>query len=133
MMSLAILFAAASPQPAPPAEVQREIVVIGKRLATWKATIRSKDGRIQCVTTASSGDQAIDDIGCGAMSTCVPQFGPRIIASADKRRSPAERKALAAATNTEIAACLTAERGKLIGELADRRYEARLGSNNAAD
>jgi hypothetical protein len=46
-MMLALLLAAvpqSSPLPTPPAEVRREIVVIGKKLATWKATVRSKDG-----------------------------------------------------------------------------------------
>ncbi|GMM91884.1 hypothetical protein [Qipengyuania sp. MTN3-11] len=60
----------------PPSEaVAEEIVVIGRKLDTWKGGIASQDGQIACRTKQSTGDEDVDAIRCGAMLRC---FAPEV-------------------------------------------------------
>lgn len=74
-MSLFLALAAqVTPVPsAPPSvtpEVANEIVVIGRKIKTWKGRFIKKDGQLSCRTTKSTRDAEIDAIRCGAMITC---------------------------------------------------------------
>jgi len=109
-------------------EVKDEIVVLGTKMKQWKARVQSSRGKVTCITQISSGDPAVDAIGCSAMSTCIERSLPRLLASADKRRSSAERKALNAAVTEEIKTCTSAQHETLLAALAERRFFARHGS-----
>jgi hypothetical protein len=124
MVALALQSASVVP-PAP--LVQEEIVVIGQKLKTWRAQAKFRNGRSRCVTKASTGDKAVDAIGCTALVTCFTQLHPRLVDSADKRRSPAVRKEMNAAIARDMTTCVSAQRETLIAELAERRYQARRG------
>lgn len=79
---MSVLLALLAVQPALPAvapqAIEDEIVVIGRRLKTWRGKIRTKKGLMACKTTKSTGDKAIDAIGCDAMLAC---FGPLQVAA----------------------------------------------------
>ena len=112
-----------SAQDAPPVE-DSPITVIARRLNAWRGKFNIHDGAVSCVTKKSTGDKDIDAVGCDALTTCVVRFKDRIIASAE-RSTPAEtRRQLGEAVNKDIVACLTDERARLVGELADRRAAA---------
>lgn len=73
--------ASATPPPlptfvtAPSEEVAEEIVVIGRKLETWKGGLSAQDGQLSCRTNRSTGDKEIDGIRCGAMLRC---FAPEV-------------------------------------------------------
>lgn len=136
MTLLSIMFFALALQPAEPppsVEVARDIVVIGNKLKDWRARVYEKRGKMLCDTRASSGDKAIDAIGCTAMATCLTELRPRLIASADRKRPATERKALNAAVAKDLGTCTTGRRDTLIADLAERRFQARQGTNNASN
>lgn len=115
----------------PSVEVDRDIVVIGNKLKNWRARVYEKRGKMLCQTRASSGDKEIDTIGCTAMATCLTELRPRLIASVDRKRPATERKALNAGAAKEFGTCTMGRRDTLIAELAERRFQARQGTNNA--
>lgn len=56
----------------PPTEkVAEEIVVIGRKLRTWKGGVYNRDGKLTCRIKKSTGDKDIDAIRCGAMLRCI--------------------------------------------------------------
>ena len=128
MILFALVLAQVSAPPAaePPAT---DVVVIGEKLKTWRASWRSRGGKTTCVTTRSSGDIAIDAIGCAALTGCADQYTPRVVALAqDKTLTPKARKEAGLALNTSLGKCMAARRDTLIVELADKRAAARPGS-----
>lgn len=126
-----LAFALQGASPAASDEVEREIVVLGTKMKAWKAGAT----RTRCVTLTSSGDKAIDAIGCSVMKTCVAQFGPQLKAARKIRRTP-EGKASYTAQYREFETCVMLRRDTLIAELAElaeRRFQARQGTNNASN
>ena len=115
---------------APPPQdgaVAEEIVVIGEKLKAWRAEIRFTKTGANCKIKVSTGDAAIDRIGCAAMEQCWPDFLPRFEATRAKGVAAADRKARTAALNTELGACVMDRREALIAELADARVAGRIG------
>lgn len=125
LLALALQVAPAS---LPDLEVQRDIVVIGSKLKTWRARVRSKDGKMGCQTLTSTRDKDIDAIGCSAMAGCLTALRPRLIAAADRKLPAKTRKALNAAASRDLGACVMSRRDDMIADLAERRYQARQGS-----
>ncbi|HZF42866.1 MAG TPA: hypothetical protein VEZ48_05615 [Sphingomonadaceae bacterium] len=120
----------AAPAPAN-AEVQREIVVIGSKLKTWRARVYEKRGKMLCDTGKSTGDKAIDAIGCTAMATCLTELKPRLMANLDRKLPAAERKSAKAVIDKDLGACVMSRRDAMTADLADRRWRARQGNTNA--
>ena len=125
---IALAFALAVAPATQQAQVRNEVVVLGAKLANWKATVQSKRGRVACITQTSSGDRDVDAIGCTAMTSCIDRSLPTLLASGDKKRPRAERKALNAAAANQIKDCTMARRDALLAALAERRFEARQGN-----
>lgn len=69
MLIATLSLAAAQPVAEPP--VDNEITVIANKLRAWRGKWRMRDGAVTCKTTRSTGDRAIDDLGCAAMVTCI--------------------------------------------------------------
>jgi hypothetical protein len=120
----------ASPSPVAASE---EIRVLGERLGTWRGRIRDRRGEMRCVTTTSSGDHDVDNIGCDAMIRCFGGHRQQILVLTQSRRPVSERRALQAAVNRDLGACFAHQHDTLIAELADRRYQARSGPQDAQD
>ena len=126
-MAVVLLAQAAAPA-APRAD---EVEVLARKLAAWRGNTSSKKGVVRCKTRLSTGDAALDDIGCASLLACVPQFEPRIIAAADRKLDADRRKQMNEAVEREILACFTAEHDRRIADLAEQRYQARQGQDDA--
>lgn len=126
LIAFAVQAAPASP---PAAETQREIVVLGRKLRDWRGRYRMKNGVVRCATTKSTRDKDIDAIGCRAIVVCISRFQPRVEAMAERGRPSAERKAIKAAVERDLTECFRTTRDTLIADLADRRWQARQGTN----
>ena len=122
-------------QPAPPASAaqQEEVVVIGQRLANWRGRVRPAGQAMRCVTVRSSGDAEVDRIGCDTMVACITPMRSRIQAASDRSRPRAERQALEAAYSRDLTACFTDQHDRRTAALADRRYRARNGTQDASN
>ncbi|MFL9840733.1 hypothetical protein ABS767_07165 [Sphingomonas sp. ST-64] len=123
-MIAAMLLAMAVQTPAPATAAtpeDSEIVVIGRQLRSWRGTWRLRDGKVACKTTKSTGDEAVDRIGCQAMIACI---APKI-ATIDAIATETKDKAtFQTRLNTVIQAqtpCFEAERNQGIASLAATR------------
>jgi hypothetical protein len=117
-----LLLAQVTAPTAPPAG---DVTVLAQKLATWRGRMRSKSGSVRCETQHSTGDAPLDEIGCASLLVCVPQFEPRLIAAADRKRATDRRKQMNEAVEREILACFTAEHDRRIAAFAEQRYQAR--------
>jgi ferredoxin len=55
----------------PPESLEEEIVVVGRKLVDWRGQATFMNKRPRCKTIKSTGDAAIDRIGCDAMTYCI--------------------------------------------------------------
>lgn len=121
----AILLAQAA-LPATTADAQaEEIVVIGQKLQNWKGTWKSHKGGFLCKTTGSTGDKAVDAIGCGALTVCITPHVAEFQAIADSKDDRNSRNARITALMQSLMPCVTAERKRGIAALANQRAAAR--------
>ncbi len=123
LIALALQTAAAPP---PEGAVEEEIVVIGEKMKAWRATMRLSKKGADCKVRVSTGDPAIDRIGCTAMEQCWPEFLPHFEATRAKDVTAAERKTRTDALNKELGTCVMARRDAAIAELADRRVAEKM-------
>ena len=124
LFALALALQTAAP---PPAEtVAEEVVVIGEKIKAWRATMRLSKTGAECKVKVSTGDAAIDRIGCTAMERCWPDFLPRFEATRAKDVTAADRKVRTAALNKQLGTCVMARRDAAIAALADQRVAARM-------
>jgi hypothetical protein len=108
-------------QDTPPVQDGEDIVVIGEKLKAWRGRFKVKGGRVTCKTTKSTGDRAVDAIGCEAMVTCLAPIGPQFEAIANGELNPKRRdEQLNALLDTRVA-CLTDTRKAGIARLAEQR------------
>lgn len=121
---LALLLLAGSAAAPPPAEAPSEIVVIGERLKEWRGTWGSRNGQLACRTTRSTGDAAIDAVGCQALVTCAAPLVPQFQAIAAAKLSKAARQRRMDAVSRSMLPCLQQEREAGIAALADQRAGA---------
>jgi hypothetical protein len=105
-----------------------EVVVIGQKLATWRASCRTQGQAFTCRTRRSSGDVQIDAIGNAAMEACFPAMRPRYEAAQARGVAPAQRRSMMASANDAYGRCMIARRDAGISALAERRAAARIGS-----
>ncbi|WP_037498953.1 hypothetical protein [Sphingomonas jaspsi] len=124
MIALFILSMLAAPSMGPTAD-PAEVVVMSRKLETWKGNAHASDKGATCKTSKSSGDADIDAIGCASVVTCMNQMMPRIAAAQERGVGKDQRKALMAAVDKDLLVCLTSERDRQIAALAERRFEAR--------
>jgi hypothetical protein len=125
---LALFLAIQAAPVAPDAGAAQEIVVIGQKLKTWRASTSFGKRGAQCKIKASTGDAEIDRIGCAAIEQCWPQFLPGFEATRAKGVRAADRKAKEAALNQELGECMVAKRDAMIADLAEKRAAARRAS-----
>ncbi len=124
MLILALTALAAITQVAPPSSDQ-EIVVIGRRLQSWSGKYSIKGSKMSCRTKRSTGDRAIDAIGCSAFETCAGQLESRIRASDVSGLARDARMTMKAAIKQDLSACVSTRRTELIAELSSQRSQIR--------
>ena len=124
MILLLALLQAAPAAPAP----DDDLVIIGRRLESWRGAIRTNPFGTKCVTKHSTGDPEIDAVGCTALERCWPDTLPRMKAAHARGVAPAEGKRLEAEAIEAFTACAKPQRAALIESLRDRRAAARAGT-----
>ncbi|MBX3593455.1 hypothetical protein [Sphingomonas sp.] len=119
------LAAQAAPAPAPDAtaaaSAQDEIVVIGQRLKEWRGTWRLVGDKVACKTLKSTGDTAIDAIGCQAMLVCIGPEVPAIESLAAQAKDKVVFKQQLDAKLQTLVPCLDKARTAGIAGLAKER------------
>jgi hypothetical protein len=121
MIALAVLLslaASADPSPAQP----EEVTVMARRLKDWRGTVTKKGDGLVCETKASTGDAAIDDVGCKTMVNCLLAEREALKLPV-KDRTPEWHKAM----NGKLSGCMDAEHARLLSELADARAAKAAG------
>jgi hypothetical protein len=120
-----LALAAAEPVAEPPAG--NEIEVIGRRLRKWRGSWNLIGDAIGCQTTRSSGDKAVDAIGCNAVVDCMQPLAPQWKALTEARLPDHELKSKANALLQEagISECVAAKREAGIAALAEQRRSKR--------
>lgn len=106
-------------------DAETHVTVIARRLANWSGRYRIRGERVRCTTTKSSGDRAIDAIGCAALETCAAGIAARYPVQSAKTRDGAAQAMLEDALRRELGGCVTAERKQRIAALAEQRRAAR--------
>ena len=128
-MAFTLLLAVAlQAAPAPNAEIQSNIVVIGNKMKAFRTSVRDRGGKMVCQTKKSTGDKEIDAIGCTVLAGCLTEFRPRLDASVDRKLPSAERTRLRKAVEGDLGTCMITRRDTLIADLAERRWTARQGT-----
>ena len=118
MLAIALTQAAAPPPPA-----SDEVTVIGQRLKAWRGRVSTTLGITTCKTEVSTGDRAIDAIGCTALRGCWSEHRPAYAAALKAKDKPATIK-----VEAMLGDCLKTRRDALVSELAERRAGARVRS-----
>ncbi len=120
MVPLLIAAGGVQQTPVPPTATD-EITLIGRKLRNWRGKLSARGGRMRCTTRQSSGDTAIDAIGCTAMTACFPTFEPELRAVAQGKATRDERDRRNADINRRLTACVAGRHESLIRDLAERR------------
>lgn len=132
MSLLALLVAAAPAAAVTPGystpEVAQEIVVMGKKLKTWKGGVSKVGGQMVCKTRQSSGDRALDAIRCGAMLSCMKPLEPRIDALMGSAAATAEKKRNFSALIAGVPQCAEKAEESAVARLAEDRVDGRTGT-----
>jgi hypothetical protein len=63
-------------------QTKADISVLEAKLGKWKGRWGYNDDKFVCETTQSSGDSAVDSVGCSALVTCLGPEGQRLNAIA---------------------------------------------------
>jgi hypothetical protein len=121
-MILAAFLMVQAAAPAPPAD---DIVVIGQRLQRdFKARVDFGKAGARCRVTKSTGDAAIDRIGCTALEVCFPQYRSRFDGTTDRAIRPDVRKVMREALNAELTSCVDAQHRTGVAALVAQRRRA---------
>jgi hypothetical protein len=115
--------------PAPVETAQEEMLVVGQRLKNWRGEMQHRNGSDHCRTLVTSGDAEIDRVGCSAMAHCYANHRAGLTEAAAR---PAAARA-GHPVYRLMGVCVRDHRDLLIADLAERRYRARQGSQNAQD
>ena len=122
-ISLALTTPPAASQAADISSKDDAIIVIGEKLKRWSAKLKEKDGRLVCKIKKSTGDAAIDRIGCDAMTNCFPSVYSGANIAALEALPKSERKAKQRLLNVQLTSCVFDNRATMIDELAELRTD----------
>lgn len=111
--------------PSDPVVVSEEIVVLSRKLSTWKGKTKSDATGVRCKTSRTSGDRDVDALACESVVTCMTRLTPKVAAIQQAKQPRAQTETAMAQVNKDLVACLTAEHDRRTAELADRRFQAR--------
>ncbi|WBO22397.1 hypothetical protein [Sphingomonas abietis] len=113
-----------SPTMASPPPADDAIVVMGRRLDQWVGTFEIRGTHRRCTTKSSSGDPAIDRVGCQAFLSCADQYQAETDASDEKGIASATRRARKEGLIADMRACIADQRMVLLRQLDAHRAEA---------
>jgi hypothetical protein len=129
MLIAALALAAAQPVADSVSEppVENEITVVANKLRDWRGSWKMRKGAVRCKTKRSTGDKAIDAIGCDAMVACITPLAPRFaeIKAAKASKEELSRRANALMNEAGVYDCLFAKREAGIAALVAARRSKR--------
>jgi hypothetical protein len=98
-----------------------DIAVLEAKLGKWKGRWGYNDDKFVCETTQSSGDSAVDSVGCSALITCLGPEGQRLNAIAQGAGSDKDRADGIQAIVHKSAPCVAEKRHSGLIALAQLR------------
>jgi hypothetical protein len=91
---------------------EAEIVVIARKLKRWKSVVRDLSGTVECRTVKTSGDPAIDELGCRALRTCIIEQRPALTKAYESEKRI--RKQRVAEAFRDLDSCVVPRRKQFI-------------------
>ncbi|MEQ1510719.1 MAG: hypothetical protein ABL909_10020, partial [Sphingopyxis sp.] len=82
---VALIGAQAEVAPSVDPESEADIVVLARRLDSWRGRARERNGALECQSIQTSGDRDVDQIGCNAMIICMTQLRPTLALPGSER------------------------------------------------
>jgi len=104
--------------------VEQDIVVTANKLDRWRGKFSLPGEKFKCKTITSSGDKAIDPLGCAAIVQCLEPLRARIRASDDTSLGTPAQLALKKAITDELGPCVGATRKTMVAEFVANRRAA---------
>jgi hypothetical protein len=108
-------------------KIAAQVPVIAAKLKGWQGQWGAAGGKLACRTVRSTGDDAIDMIGCAALVECVTPAYPALKTIADGKDAVEVKKKKIAAKLATLNPCLSQKRGLGIARLAVQRARAAGG------
>lgn len=124
ILALAPLAIAAAPPANVDPKVAAQVPLIAEKLKGWRGAWGAVDGKLGCKTVTSTGDKAIDVIGCAALIECITPAYPELKAIADGKDAQDAKKQKMGARLAALNPCLSEKRGLGIARLALQRARA---------
>ncbi len=121
MIVAALSMLAPAAAPPPPDTAEQQIVVIGEKLKGWRGAAKKRDGKWVCETKRSTGDLAIDRIGCDAMISCFGGLEAEWLAIGGEPDKKLRKARLGAFYKEKMTPCVFERRSDGIAELAAQR------------
>lgn len=100
---------------------EAEIIITAKRLDRWRGQFWLKREKFKCKTVRSSGDRAIDPIGCAAIAECLEPLKVRIGEGDDKGLGKERQIALKKAILDELGPCVGRVRKAMVADFVAKR------------
>jgi hypothetical protein len=122
IVAVALMLAAEPPE----LTVDQEIEVIAERMYDWTGRLGLSNGVLSCRTLETTGDKAIDDLGCAAMLHCSVELAGLKIDSPDVELSDGDIQRLREVMSKweDLGNCMVARRKLDIADLvAERRRQ----------
>ena len=98
-----------------------EILVIAQKQKYWRGYLKYKQDIPSCKTKRSTGDKAIDQIGCDAMIACFPKHRDALSRLVQQYKKQSAFNEAAKPIYAEMGKCVVSNRDQGISELADKR------------
>lgn len=119
MSAIAALFLAAAPSALP---AESDVIVVTRRLESWRGRLNSRPGeKAACRTTRSTGDRAIDAIGCQTLISCIAPVQPQMLEIANSHLGRDEKRVRLDALAQTRVPCLERVRDEGIAALTAQR------------
>jgi hypothetical protein len=104
-----------------PVKTAPDIAPLEKKLAGWKGRWGYNDAKFVCETTKTTGDSAVDSVGCRALVQCLGPEGERLNAIAQGAGSDKDRADGIQAIVAKSAPCVAEKRHDGLIALAQLR------------
>lgn len=121
---LALLLQTAAAQASVAEAGDQDIIVTASKLDRWKGKFSLRGERFKCQTTQTSGDKAIDPIGCAAIVECIEPHREQLRQSDDEALGVPARIAIKKAILDALGPCVRDTRKAMVAAFVARRRAA---------
>ncbi|MDB5677084.1 hypothetical protein [Sphingomonas bacterium] len=106
----------------PPPDPSNDIIVRSiRKLDDWRAVLIFQDDTPTCRVVKSTGDAAIDAVGCATMVQCFVTTKPQFAALNNRALSASKRRSMRLAANRAMEECFKTTRRTMMVDLTNRR------------